>query len=346
MELINQTPLTAALHVSMLDEERDVRQGLLVAKATFEVGGGGGVRPAPDPLPVLEEDEETDLGVLPTDTHVRQGSELEVMLLGAAYAPRGRPLGHMQVELEIGERVWSLDVSGDRHWVGTGSGARPTEPVPFARMPLTWERAFGGSTDVWLDPHSVIEVMAPSNPLGRGFDPEPHARGLATHLGVPDGFPRWEPLRPLPNLEHPAHRVTAYSDQPDPCCWAPRPVIMLRREEPRGLPEEIIERGVSDLHRGFYRSAREMVLPAAPLGARVRVSGVRPTGDWGFAIPPGEVFADYVLGDRTGTKPLVPQMLVLLPEQSRFYVVYRMDFRMRVRERDERSFRLRWERRA
>jgi hypothetical protein len=51
--------------------------------------------------------------------------------------------------------------------------------------------------------------------------------------------------------------------------------------------------------------------------------------------------ADYVLGGRSGTRELVPQLLMLLPEARRFYLVYRASFTMEVQPEIERAFRLR-----
>jgi hypothetical protein len=341
MELVNQTPLPVSLTVTKDAQRPGVKMGLLVAKATFAVDARGAITlVAADPFPVENDDVPTELGLMPRDTIMRAGTELEVLLLGAAYAPR--PVTEMTVSLAIADRANHLAVTGDRYWTGAGPGARPSEPAPFTRMPLTWERAFGGSADVALDAHTVIEVCEPRNPFGRGFDPEPMARGLAAEMGVPAGYPRYEQLRALPNVEHPRERVTAFDDRPEPHCWAPRPVTMIR---PAG-DDEALRRVAAAAREApsprFYRTTREMILAAAPLGAPVRVAGVLPSGrDFVFALPNMTVFADYVLGKHGGTKTLVPQVLVLLPEQARFYIVFRMDFLMKAQEDDARSLRLR-----
>ena len=54
-----------------------------------------------------------------------------------------------------------------------------------------------------------------------------------------------------------------------------------------------------------------------------------------------QVLADYELGERAGTRELGPQLLMLLPEESRFYLVYRHFFTMEVTQGMQRSFRLR-----
>ena len=55
------------------------------------------------------------------------------------------------------------------------------------------------------------------------------------------------------------------------------------------------------------------------------------------------VAADFTFGDVTGTRILQPQMLVLLPEEERFYLVYRRTFQLAPHSGIECSFRLRLE---
>jgi hypothetical protein len=62
-----------------------------------------------------------------------------------------------------------------------------------------------------------------------------------------------------------------------------------------------------------------------------------------FALPAVRVFVDYVSGLRTGTRELRPHALVLLPEERRFYLVFRHAFTYDYPSA-ERSMRLRVER--
>jgi hypothetical protein len=342
MELVNQTPLAAEVHVSKtLSGDGTTRRGILVAKATFSVGRDGVTLVEADPFPIEPEDVETELGIMPADIHLRTGTALEVGVLGAAYAPFNRPVAEMDVEMKIGDRSWTLHVTGDRQWIGTGAEARPSAPAPFVRLPLSWDRAYGGRTDVWIDQTTVIEAFEPANPFGRGFDPEPQARALGGLFGGPDGFPWWERTRLLPNLEHPSQRIETYRDAPAPYCWAPRPLQMTRPASPHQELERLVQTGTNVAHEGLIRALPALVLPQAPLGQEVKLTGMRPSGDWTFILPRAGVVADYVLGQRGGYRPLVPQALVLLPEQARFYLVFRTDFWMKAEQDDERSFRLR-----
>ena len=105
----------------------------------------------------------------------------EVLVCGRAY-PRNPPQAACTVRLRLGAVDKSLLVVGDRVWREGGM----TAPVPFAEMPVTWERAYGG------------EGFA-HNPLGRGYGPD----GATNE-------------RALPNVEHPTRRIVSPHDRPAP----------------------------------------------------------------------------------------------------------------------------------
>lgn len=87
-------------------------------------------------------------------------------------------------------------VFGDRRWERPSGRGLPriSEPEPFDRIPLTYERAFGGPDH-------------PENPVGRGFN-----------LLIPPGG-----SAPLPNLEDPDHPIRNLASAPQPACFAPLP---------------------------------------------------------------------------------------------------------------------------
>jgi uncharacterized protein YjbI with pentapeptide repeats len=105
----------------------------------------------------------------------------EVLLAGSAF-PRNPPQRHTRARLQMGPVERTFYVFGDRQWGVTG----PTEPVPFASMPLTWSRAFGGA----------------------GFARNPNGLGAAKVDGV----------QPLPNIESPDAMVKSPGDKPEPAC--------------------------------------------------------------------------------------------------------------------------------
>jgi hypothetical protein len=101
-------------------------------------------------------------------------------------------------------------VSGDRRWE---RGDKPSAPEPFVRMPLAWDRAFGGP-------------RFEANPVGIG-----HADALRRA--------RREPV-PLPNLEDPERLLRVPAQTPAPACFAPIPPAWKDRPARRArlsLPE-------------------------------------------------------------------------------------------------------------
>jgi hypothetical protein len=363
MELTNATPLAAQVTVADVAGEQN-RIGVLAAKATFRFDRAGQVElDTQAPLPLLKEDQPTPHGPLPTDSRARRGNKFEVMLLGNAHPARGATTV-TQVALSVGNERRELRVWGDRFWVGADARRMAiSQPRPFSVMPLVYERSFGGTAAVQLDSRSVLDLGHPINPRGKGFDPKAQADGLGKLLKAPAGFPALPPgPRPLPNLESPRAPITRWEDEPDPVGWAPTPadsaiaflniikahtttVARLQREgrySPENFSKEVEAAGEDDPDLWLYRAHPDWVIPLPPAAALVRMENLMADAPLvQFALPQLRVIADYVIYGRQGTRDLRPQILVLLPEEQRFYLVYRLAFNFQPGPAHERSFRLR-----
>lgn len=92
----------------------------------------------------------------------------DIMLVGHAYAPGGRPVEALVARFSIGDVSKSIGVIGDRVWTEGHYGLEPSHPAPFTRMPLRYERA---------------------------------ARALTNPIGVDLAAPPQAGARALPNLE-------------------------------------------------------------------------------------------------------------------------------------------------
>jgi len=66
---------------------------------------------------------------------------VDILLSGHAYAPRGVPVESITAKLSVGPFSKALRVTGERTWIKTSEGLRPTPPRPFATMPLRYELA-------------------------------------------------------------------------------------------------------------------------------------------------------------------------------------------------------------
>lgn len=116
----------------------------------------------------------------------------EVLVAGHARPAGGEPAAIMQLAVRVGDHEQRLAVVGDRVWQAGRGGYTPTPPRPFAEMPLTPARAFGG------EGHVV-------NPVGAGYRALP--RLLAGELVA------------LPNIEIPGRMVHGIEDEPPPALF-------------------------------------------------------------------------------------------------------------------------------
>lgn len=162
---------------------------VVAVKATFHISERGGVSLADEQLPPLHEPEyfgdpgtsslryEADLTALKPAT--------DVLVVGSACAPQGKPATSVTVGLRLGALQKTLVVHGDRSFFVGPLGTMTTKPEAFVQKPLRYERAFGGAAG------SSIDLR---NPVGRGFARTP---------GDIDG-------KPAPNVEYPGgDRTTA-----------------------------------------------------------------------------------------------------------------------------------------
>lgn len=112
----------------------------------------------------------------------------ELLAAGACHPPKGHRDQPVSVRISAGSLDKQLAVFGERRY---GLGGHISPPLPFDRMPLTPEQAFGG------DGHT-------ENPLGKGLD-------------TADGAE-------LPNIELPRMLISARGDRPRPAGFGPLPV--------------------------------------------------------------------------------------------------------------------------
>jgi hypothetical protein len=342
MDLVNNTAIPANLTVSEMWPE-DPRVGVLTAKATFQFDAHGNTAlDSQDPVPIFAGDEETELGLLPRDDFPRRDPKFEVIVLGCAHSPNGQPVERMMVRVAVGSKRRSLAVYGDRVWERSSVRTSISTPQPFTRMPLTWERAFGGSCEVFVDKQSPVTIAEPRNRVGRGFNPEPSIDNLAKSIDPPEGYPVYDETRRLPNLEDPRAIIAGWDDNPRPLCWATVPLdsgvhaercVTLHEEDDAEMPVTVS----SDM---FHRAHPEWVIDLPPSQALVELTGLLRGIDVKFPLPRLRVIGDFVVGQHTGSRELVPQMLVLLPEERRFYIVYRLLFNFGHEEETERCIRL------
>jgi hypothetical protein len=341
MELINATAVPARILTGALLAPEN-RIGTITAKATFRISNGRADLDTQDPYPLFDDDHETEFGLLPNDLLPRRDQVFEVLVLGAAYAPGGASVAQSRVDVAVGSERRALAVFGTRVWEPGGSPTEMSAPLQFTRMPLTASNAYGGRTLLEVDREAYLEVSELDNPDGKGFDPEPFAQGLAQVMGCPDGYPRYDRRRELPNVERDGERIATRDDKPMPAFWSAIPMDFGIHGK-RSVGREALERGELDIREDvFHRAHPDWIIERPERAAKVVMEGVSPRGPMSFALPEIRVLADYVTGGRRGVIELEPHLLALLPEEERGYLVYRHAFEFDY-EPFERSMRLRIE---
>jgi hypothetical protein len=93
-----------------------------------------------------------------------------------------------------------------------------------------------------------------------------------------------------------------------------------------------------------YRAHPDWVMPLPSSAPTIRLENLLPgTRILEMSMPDFGIVADYTVSGRTGRRSLIPHTLVLLPDQARCYVVYRLPFNFQFQPGDERELRLRTE---
>ncbi len=87
----------------------------------------------------------------PAKSSLKYGSDIhlgklstDVLLVGQAWSPDGRPVTELETGIAIAERKKTIRVHGNRVFKSGLLGLSLSAPEPFVSMPLTYERAFGG----------------------------------------------------------------------------------------------------------------------------------------------------------------------------------------------------------
>ncbi|SAK72217.1 hypothetical protein AWB82_04414 [Caballeronia glebae] len=136
----------------------------------------------------------------------------DIVVNGHAWAPNGRPVASVDVGFAVGPVRKILRVFGDRVWERTVMrGIAMSTPRPFSRIPLEYERAFGGWDRTASD--LADHRLESRNPVGTGF---------VCNLAGLDGTR-------LPNFEYGDRLIASWKDRPTPagfgpvdCAWSPR----------------------------------------------------------------------------------------------------------------------------
>jgi len=254
--------------------DRDGAEVWLVAvKCTFDIKPDGSTQVSDEQPPVLRVPEYHGE---PGKSSVKYEADLiqtkkttDIIVVGHAYAPPGQSVTKLDVGFRVGPVQKMLQVSGDRQWGVLGL----TDPEQFTKMPLVYERAFGGVDTKSAQPERDWEWR---NPVGCGFAVK------KAHL---DGVP-------VPNVESTDRLIRSWDDRPAPAGfgaignhWQPRASFAgtyddkwMKNRQPL-LPEDFDER--------FFQCApADQQAPQFLMGGEpVALLNLSPAGSLRFALP-------------------------------------------------------------
>jgi hypothetical protein len=207
-QIDNRTPFAAER--GWVRDRNGAEIWLVAVKATFDVRPDGTTDVSKAQPPVLRLPEHFGE---PGKSSIKYDADLvltkkttDVIVVGHAHGPGGNAVTQLDVGFKVGPVQKLLRVFGDRRWKGIGMSA----PEPFTKMPLVYERAFGGADKASSNPEKDWEWR---NPVGTGFAVSgSNATGLS-----------------LPNFEDPNKLISSWSDRPSPAGfgavashWQPR----------------------------------------------------------------------------------------------------------------------------
>ncbi len=140
---------------------------------------------------------------------------VDLALVGHAYAPGGEPVAELTARLRVGDFFKTLEIKGDRLWTEGPEGLVASAPIPFARMPLRYERAPLGPTT-----RSASTSMRPrARRPGAG---QPRARRRASPAPIVATTSQQRTRRPLQHPARDAARARRRLRPPSPPTWRPR----------------------------------------------------------------------------------------------------------------------------
>ena len=268
----------------------------------------------------------------------------DLVLNGFVYAPGGGPARSVIASVEVGGVRKDVRVVGDRVARYAGEGMPVfTDPTPFDRMELRYERAYGG-VDIYSDPQMPCAYVR--NPVGCGFAVKNDRRAV-------DGLS-------LPNLEDPSDPLTPerllaghfmhWERQPRPWSfgwvgksWQPRagfagvmPGDRALEQEIRAayrqlVPEEDLElydqTALPDMDFRFFSGASaDLSLPFLRGDESVKTRHLTPEGEWDIVLPGELPRVSLDIGEGPTEGQVVLHSLLVRIEDRQVDLVWRAAF--------------------
>ena len=312
LQIRNRTRFAATLYSS--PDPAGVDTLFAVVKGTFTLGAR--VEEAEEQTPIVMADRffgdarKTSVAEPGDVSLAKPGTD--VLLLGHAYGPGGRTATRAEVSLRLGAIEKRVAVFGDRQWGGTVL-TRLSVPKPFDRMPLVWERAFGGADASGNPSRPDAEDR---NPVGTGF------RSRASGRKLEDVVP--------PNLEDPAHLVSSPGERPAPAGFGPIAAHWKPRPNYAGTYDAAWHKSRAPYLPDDFDPRFLMVAPEDQQvpgylkgGESVEIAGATPSGILRFGLPARRVDVLFRLDSGEERRPANLDTVILRPDEKKLVLVWR-----------------------
>ncbi len=280
-----------------------------MAKATYTWDDAG--RPVPArSLPLVQADEfmgdPAFSGLVRASDLGPPKRRVDVLLEGAVVFPV--PVAQVDVSLRVGERLAkTVRVFGDRVWVpGMISAMVPSSPREVTRVPIMWERCFGGR-DASQPSH-----LERRNPAGSGFTRRAEALEGAM----------------APNFEDPSDSIDSWKSRPTPCGfgpvaahWRPRVDLAGTYDQPWEARRPLLPEDFDPLF--FNVAPVDQQLESYAPGERVELRYMTLRGRDGFVLPALNVPVTFLTRESLVEDFATVDTIVIEPEERRFSLVAR-----------------------
>lgn len=314
LQLINETPFAAERAV--LADLDGAELWVVVVKGTWTFSAEtGDLQLAEDQVPVCLVDEYVGK---PGKSSLMYDCDLtfrkpgtDIILHGHAVAPDGDLVTSLDVSLAVGDLNKTIRVFGDRRWCRSPLGPVPSSPGRFSRIPLVYERAYGGE-----DPHETDTEQRASdqrNPVGSGF-----ATQAASLIDLP-----------VPNLEAPDDLISNWRSRPRPMGFGPIARNWVPRITYAGTYDERWRRErlpfyPDDFQCEFFLSSpRDQVArPHLRGGEKVCMRNLTSSGLLAFNLPRVTLGFSTLFAGRRVNHPATLGTVILKPDQSQLVLVW------------------------
>jgi hypothetical protein len=238
----------------------------------------------------------------------------DIVLIGHACAIEGSAT-EVFVRFRVGPVDKIVRVTGDRYWMKSLGMISTSSPEPFEKIPLIYERAFGGWDRSHPDPDK--HRFEPRNPVGTGF--------RSKHGSFEEGIR-------LPNLEDPRHPISNYGDTPPPAGfgftspdWQPRASFAGTYDE-RWMKERM-PLLPKDFDRRFFNAASPgLIAPGYLKGDEpVLIENASPHGTLSFnlpGVPPPECRVQLV-GRQDARVPMFLDTVIINTDEDQVLLLWR-----------------------